>query len=123
MRITTLVMLPIAIAAITACDSAPNVSFKKDVHPILTKRCAECHLAQGEGTQKSGFSTDSYESVMKGTKFGPVVVAGDALSSTLYRLVAGEVDKSIQMPHGKEKLTGQEIKVIQDWIDQGAENN
>ena len=57
---------------------------------------------------------------MKGTKFGPVVVAGDPLSSSLYRLVAGKVDPSIRMPHGKEALSQEEILKIEQWIEQGA---
>jgi hypothetical protein len=111
------------VAAVTGCDNAPSVSFKNDVDPILNKYCAECHTAQGEGTRESGYEVDSYEAVMMGTKYGPVIVAGDSTSSTLYRLVAGEVDKSIQMPHGKNKLSAEEIAVIKNWIDQGAKNN
>ncbi|MCU7855659.1 MAG: hypothetical protein KZQ79_08215, partial [Candidatus Thiodiazotropha sp. (ex Lucinoma borealis)] len=65
-------------------------------------------------------TTPSY---MKGTKFGPVVVAGDPLSSSFYRLVAGKVDPSIRMPHGKEALSTIEISMIENWISQGAENN
>jgi hypothetical protein len=52
-----------------------------------------------------------------------VVVAGDPLSSSLYRLVAGKVDPSIRMPHGKESLSQEEIATIEQWIEQGANNN
>ena len=121
-------MLVVAVALystmlVAGCSSGPSMGFKKDMQPILNKYCAECHLAQGEGVQKSGFQVDSYESVMKGTKLGPVVVAGDSASSSLYRLVAGKVHKSIQMPHGKNPLTAAEIATIEHWIDQGAKNN
>lgn len=60
---------------------------------------------------------------MKGTKLGPVVVAGDPLSGNLYRMVSGKVDKSIQMPHGKNALENNEITTIEAWIQQGAANN
>jgi hypothetical protein len=111
-------------AGLTACDKEPKVSYNTDVAPILSKYCDECHLVGGEGTENTGFLVESYETVMKGTTLGPVVVAGDSISSTLYRLVAGQVDESIQMPHEKEeKLTEEEIKVVQRWIDQGAKNN
>jgi uncharacterized membrane protein len=105
------------------CSPHRDVSFTQDVQPILKKHCFECHLAKGEGAQKSGFHVDSYEAVMKGTKFGPVVVAGDSTSSSLYRLLSGQVDKSIQMPHGKASLSSAEIATIAQWIDQGAKNN
>ncbi|NCF82564.1 MAG: hypothetical protein GWP74_13240, partial [Proteobacteria bacterium] len=66
---------------------------------------------------------DSHELVMKGTRFGPVIVPGDPLSSSLYRLVAGKVDASIRMPHGKEKLSDKEIEAVESWIAQGAKND
>jgi hypothetical protein len=99
------------------------VSFKSDIKPIIDKYCTECHLAGGAGSQASGFISEDYASIMKGTKFGPVVVAGDPLSSSFYRLVSGKVDPSIRMPHGKESLTEAEIVKIEHWIAQGAENN
>ncbi len=77
-------------------------------------------MPQSEGAEKSGFAVDTYESVMKGTKLGPVVVPGSAESSTLYRLVAGKADPSIMMPHGKQPLTNKEISTIKQWIDAGA---
>jgi hypothetical protein len=108
----------------TACDREPGTSYQQDVVPILSKYCNECHLPEGEGTKNTGFLVDSYDAVMRGTKYGPVVVAGDSTSSTLYRLVTGKVDESIQMPHEKEEqLNAEEILVIQNWIDQGAKNN
>ena len=73
-----------------------------------------------EGAQKSGFQIDSYASIMKGTKLGPVIVPGSAESSTLYRLVAHKANPRINMPHGKAPLTAGEIDTIRLWIDQGA---
>jgi hypothetical protein len=109
---------------LTACDREPSVSYKTDVAPILSKYCDECHLKGGEGTENTGFVVESYDTVLQGTKFGPVIVAGDSTSSTLYRLVNGQVDESIQMPHEKtERLTDEELMVVQRWIDQGAKNN
>ncbi|MBT2968716.1 MAG: hypothetical protein B6D72_13725 [gamma proteobacterium symbiont of Ctena orbiculata] len=123
---STTLLLSSTLAAIllAGCSSGPApVSFKSEVKPLVDKYCTECHLPGGAGTEASGFMTDSYENVMKGTKFGPVVVAGDPLSSSFYRLIAGKVDPSIRMPHGKEALTEMEIATVETWITQGAKNN
>jgi hypothetical protein len=104
-------------------QEAASVSFKSDVKPLIDKYCTECHVPGGDGAIASGFVTETYASVMKGTKYGPVVVAGHPLSSSLYRLVAGKVDPSIQMPHGKEALSPEEITAIEQWIEQGAKDN
>jgi hypothetical protein len=115
--------LPLILVALSGCDRSSEVSFAQNVQPILSQHCAECHLPNGQGHAASGFLIESYDSLMKGTKFGPVVVPGDALSSSLYRLVAGEVDESIRMPHGKDPLPAAEIAVVEAWITQGAQNN
>lgn len=109
---------------LAACGAEQaSVSFQTDVQPLIGKYCSECHVPGGDGAVKSGFVVESYATVMKGTKYGPVVVASDPLSSSLYRLVAGKVDPSIQMPHGKEALAPEEIATIERWIEQGAKDN
>ncbi len=104
-------------------QAATSVSFKSQVKPLIDKYCSECHIPGGDGAKASGFVTQTYDTIMKGTKYGPVVVAGHPLSSSLYRLVAGKVDPSIQMPHGKEALSPEEVSAIEQWIEQGAKNN
>ncbi len=110
-------------ALLAGCGSEPAVSFDGKVKPIIASYCAECHLDGGKGYEASGFRVDSYESIMKGTKFGPVIVPGSPESSTLYRMVAGLVDKSIRMPHSKEPMNPDEVATIANWIAQGAKNN
>ncbi len=110
-------------AILSGCGSEQKVTYKSNIKPILDRHCAECHLPGGTGAVKTQFLVDSYDNLMKGTKFGPVIVAGDSLSSSLYRLVSGKVDKSIQMPHSKGPMTASEIAAIEKWIDQGALNN
>jgi hypothetical protein len=112
-----------AVALVAGCESEPakpKINYTANVSPILDYYCKDCHVPGQEGAKQSGFLMDSYESVMKGTKLGPVIVAGSAESSTLYRLVAGKADPSIKMPHGKKSLTEEEIDTIKLWIDQGA---
>ncbi len=124
-RSTTL-LIPSTLTAVllAGCSAGPApVSFKSDVKPLVDKYCTECHLPNGDGANASGFITESYQSLMKGTKYGPVIVAGDPLSSSFYRLIAGKVDPSIRMPHGKEALSEVEIATVEHWITQGAKDN
>lgn len=106
------------------CTTAEKeVSFRDDVRPVLEENCASCHTGDAEGMQESGLSMASYEDLMAGTRFGPVVIPGDALSSVLIQVVEGRVDESIRMPHGGEELTEAETAVLRDWVNQGAKNN
>ena len=114
----------------TGCSE--QVSFNKDVKPILTSSCLQCHDGSGEGSSTSGFNVEDYNSLMEGTKFGPVVVAGESSSSTLYRLINHKADPKIQMPPHHDvtlaegraaPLKDAQIETIKMWIDQGAKNN
>jgi len=108
--------------ALGAC--APrNVSFSADVQPILKARCLDCHVPGGAGYAASGFDMSSYEALMKGGKFGKLVVPGDPLTSALNMLVEGRADPSIRMPHGREKLSDKEIEILHVWVKEGAKNN
>ncbi len=113
----------VATALVTGCSKSPSVSFASDVKPLLDQHCIECHKPGTEGMEKSGFSVESHTTVMAGTKLGPMVVAGDPLSSNLYRMVDREVDKSIRMPHGKSTLSEEERATIKTWIAEGALDN
>lgn len=123
-------------AALAACQQsgsdAETVSFAKDVQPILDARCVECHNVAAEGVAMSGLNLSDYESVMSGTRLGPMVVPNSAESSSLYLVVAQETNKQIHMPphHDSSRAEGrgtplseQQIATIKAWIDQGALNN
>jgi len=126
------ILLPIALACIALTGCERQVSFSADVKPILDNYCVSCHSGAGEGEAASGFAVDNYDSVMQGTKFGKVVVAGSPMSSSLYLVVTEKVDPKIHMPpHHDESLaegrgfalSRTNIETIGTWIDQGAKNN
>lgn len=100
-----------------------EVSFKQDVYPILSENCLSCHKAGAEGYLKSGLSMESYDALMKGTKFGPIIVAGSHVSSTLVLLLERKAHPSINMPKDHPPLADNKVEVIRKWIDQGAKNN
>lgn len=114
----------LALATTATAAKKPSVSYAEDIAPILQTRCVSCHQAGGEGFEKSGLDLTSYEGLMKGTKFGPIVVPGDTQTSNLLVLLDGRADKSIQMPHGsKKKLSTCDRDAIRTWIHEGAKNN
>ncbi len=100
-----------------------DVSFKQDVYPILSENCLSCHKAGAEGYLKSGLSMESYDALMKGTKFGPIIIAGSHVSSTLVLLLERKAHPSINMPKDHPPLADSQVEVIRKWIDQGAKNN
>ncbi|MBI3186630.1 MAG: hypothetical protein HYZ31_02015 [Gammaproteobacteria bacterium] len=112
----------VALAFVAGC-SKQEVSFSADIQPILNKHCLECHAKGKQGEEKSGLNMETYAQLMSGTRFGPVIVPGSSVSSTLVRLVNQQADKTINMPHDKGKIPDAEIVLIKAWIDAGAKNN
>jgi len=128
------------IALMTAACGPREVSFQRDVNPILQKNCAICHTKQGIGYTTSGFSVATYADIMKGTKNGKVIEPGTSLASTLVLLIRHKADPSINMPKqytivirdlhekavpgtGANSLSDRDIDLIKNWVDQGAKNN
>ena len=123
---TKIFYLSFMLVSLIGCgtSSTDAVSFSKQVQPILASYCLSCHNNEGEGYKKSGLNMETYEALMKGTKFGPVIVPGNALSSSLVLLIEGKADPTITMPHGSlQILPQQERDTIKQWIQQGAKNN
>lgn len=104
---------------------ADEVSFKNDVQPILHDYCVSCHSVGGKGHTKSGLDLTSYDGLMKGTKYGPVVIPGNSEVSTFTKLLTG-TNKGLKMPMGLNSagtLDRQYILTLRKWVAQGARNN
>lgn len=102
-----------------------EVSYRSDVLPILHDYCVSCHSPGGRGYAKSGLDLTSYEGLMKGTKFGPVVIPGNSETSTFTKLLTG-TNKGLKMPMGLNEagtLDRQYILILRKWVKQGARNN
>jgi len=113
------------IALLTGCLARQTISYHQDVYPVLETNCLECHRPpDGKGYLKTQLSMETYQSLMKGTFYGPVIVPGDSRTSILNMLVEGRADPSLRMPHQPNNpLTAQEIEILRLWVDQGARDN
>jgi len=91
------------------------VSFADDIMPIFELRCLECH---SEDNTELGLGLDSWEVVMAGSDYGPVIKPGDAEGSILVDMIA-----SGDMPEDGDPVEPEELDLIKAWITEGAENN
>jgi len=118
-----LVALSLLPLAITSCTER-TVSFSADVKPILDLHCLECHHPGGKGQLASGLNMNDYQSLMKGARNGPMILAGDPLGSNLLVLMEGRADPSINMPHGdRDPVAKEDIQTVRLWVTQGARDN
>ena len=92
----------------TSVVGEKEVSFSRDIMPIFQK------YSDGNHGSKSNYSLESYEGVMKN------VVPGNPEGSVLYQRMIGQ-GGPIMPPSGK--LPDDLLKLVYDWIKQGAKNN
>ncbi|WP_146369243.1 DUF1553 domain-containing protein [Symmachiella macrocystis] len=87
--------------------------FEKEIQPILTERCVACH---GEDEPDAALDLSSLESLVRGSKSGPVIVEGFSDKSILIRKVASH---AMPPPDSDDPLSAAEIQTITHWIDKG----
>lgn len=124
----------------------------KDVPPIFGRRCVTCHAAKGQlGPPPEGYRLDTYAQALRNDddydrrgddrrrgghggdredrgrrgrederEDGPRIVPGNPNASRLVRMIKGQDE--YRMPPKGSPLTADEIRVISDWIRQGARN-
>ena len=107
-----------------------EVSFKKEVMPVVKRACLPCHAE--DNFNPSELSLDSRELLMRGGEHGSPVVPGDPEKSILYQKIGANPPFGDRMPLDPKKKRGtpslkslpeDEIKVIREWIGQGAKDN
>lgn len=92
-------------------------SYARDIQPIFDQACVRCH---GSNVAENGLRLDSYDGVMKGTQFGPIVAPGSPGGSTLVYVIEGVASDKIRMPHQLPSLTVNRIQNIIAWVQAGA---
>jgi len=117
-----LMIVDVSTPSARLCAAEPQ-SFSEDILPILKGRCVSCHQPGGAGYEKSGLDLTTYEGLMKGTKFGAMVIARDPESSNLMWLLDWRASPEVRMPHGKKKLSICDRNAIRAWIREGAKDN
>ncbi|VAX41061.1 protein of unknown function DUF1549 [hydrothermal vent metagenome] len=97
---------------------AKKVNFKKDVYPLLKKRCFECHSGSNPD---SGYRLDVLEELYGESNGEPLIVLGKSNQSRLIELVNTSNAEEIMPPTDEGKrLTKKEIALLRAWIDQGV---
>lgn len=103
--------------ALAVAASEP-VSFPREVLPILSDNCFQCH-GPDAGARKAGLRLDTREGALR--KEDPVVVPGDSGASELIRRVTATAkNKVMPPPKSKKKLTPQQVEILKRWVDQGV---
>lgn len=141
----------LALAVVTACGLEPDVgprlagtcdnadtrpgtsvSFAGDIRPLLSRSpggCG-CHLPSstgaGTGTQLSGLDLSSLDTLRAGghNSGSRIVVAGQPCDSIMYQKLSDSPPFGSRMPlNGPPFFNDDELRLLHDWIAEGANDN
>lgn len=105
----------------------PEVSFSKDVQPILTKECADCHGAKKAKAKLNMDPSVAYKSLVNApsteVKGAALVTPGHPETSILWLKVSHAQKEGDPMPKGMfgaKKLPQEQLDLIKAWIEGGA---
>ncbi len=97
-----------------------EVSFNRDIRPILSDKCFACH-GPDAGQREADLRLDQRESATAKRDDDRVIVPGNTEASTLlHRVSTPDVDELMPPPDEGQPLTAAEIDLLRRWIEQGA---
>ena len=119
------------ILGLSSCnkDNSPDnpdeqmVSFEKDVQPIFNQNCVSCHPNNGNMSLLEGEAYSNLVDVISPNYDVVRVSPFYADSSVICMKLHGIEGYGFLMPLNGIPLEDEEIKTIEDWIDQGAIDN
>jgi mono/diheme cytochrome c family protein len=119
--------LPRLIAGLVFCCLIPNakaqdlVDYARDVLPILSDNCFQCHGPDAKSGREGDLRLDDEADVRRDRDGHAVVVAHDLEASELFqRVTSSDAGDRMPPPELGRTLSAAQVEVIRKWILQGA---
>ena len=110
--------LLIGTASVTSAD---DIDFTRDVRPILSENCFACH-GPDAAQREVDLRLDRFEASEDVFGAEAVIVPGDAPESELFsRVSSTHEDVVMPPPDSGRALTPEQIEILRQWINGGAE--
>ena len=112
--------LALSAARFLFAQAAPAVDFQRQIRPILSDNCFQCH-GPDSAARQAGLRLDLRESALHARPNGTPVVPGKSADSLLYQRIS-DTDASFRMPppDSRKQLTAAQVALLKRWIDGGA---
>lgn len=102
--------------AVATARSEEAVDFNRDIRPILSDKCFQCH-GPDEETLEAGLRLDQRDSA---TGEGAIVPGKADGSELIARILTKDADDVMPPPKVKKPVTAEEAELLRRWIDEGA---
>jgi len=122
--VATVVWQLLFVVGLAAAEDKPGtqISFNRDIRPILSDTCFRCH-GPDDQQRKGGLRLDIRENALKPSESGGIaIVPGKLEASELIERITSTDDTTVMPPHSLgKKLTPAQITLFKQWIQEGAE--
>src|SRR5215471_11347949 len=107
-------------AIVPAARAGDKLEYNRDVRPILSDNCFQCH-GPDSAARQAGLRLDLRDSALKARPNGTPIVPGRSADSLLYQRIS-DADASFRMPpsDSRKQLTAAQVALLKRWIDGGA---
>lgn len=103
------------VLCLVAPGAAEEISFNRDIRPILSDTCFFCHGPDSEH-READLRLDQEEAAKE-----YAIVPGDAEASEIIdRITSDDADLKMPPPESGKRLSKKEIALLKRWVDQGA---
>ena len=111
----------LVLLASRAIVHADEVSFNRDIRPILSENCFACHGPDAKA-RKADLRLDVREDALRPAASGEAaIVPGDLKASELIaRITATDLNEMMPPPKSHKKLTAAQIAMLKAWVAKGA---
>ncbi|MEM7260390.1 MAG: PSD1 and planctomycete cytochrome C domain-containing protein [Planctomycetota bacterium] len=106
--------------AATVGDGPVAVDFRRDVRPILSQHCFECHGPDG-AARKGKLRLDTRDGALGDRRGGAAFVPGNvAASLAIERIREDHAEDRMPPPETDDPLTPSQVDTLVRWVEQGA---
>ncbi len=107
--------------AVAPASTDATVRYGRDVRPLLSDRCFQCHGADAS-SREADLRLDGFEHAIADLGGYAALVPGDVEASELWRRVTSDDPEEVMPPPGAKKrpLTDADVDTLRRWIEQGA---
>ncbi|MFN9719213.1 MAG: PSD1 and planctomycete cytochrome C domain-containing protein [Planctomycetota bacterium] len=101
-------------------DSAGDISFNRDILPILAENCYACHGFDHHGRQ-ADLRLDTFDGATADRDSGPAIIAGDSDQSLIIqRIESQDPDLVMPPPETNKTISAPQKELLRRWIAAGA---
>lgn len=108
-----------ALSALSLVASAQQVSFDRDIRPIMSDTCFRCH-GPDASSRMANMRLDLREEALKPKMHGTPIVPGDPEHSEIIQRIFAKDGHVMPPPFAHKELTEKQKETIRRWVEQGA---